>query len=278
MITIEIMGGLGNQLFQIFTLISTAIDYKTPFFFENKEKPVIGHRKLFYWNNFLSSLSTFIKSDTAQMIYRERGFAYTPISFDNLNKLQNIKLVGYFQSYLYFNHNKDIIFRLIKLNNQKKIVLHKYRENYFDECVSLHFRIGDYLNIQEHHPVLKTDYYIKALGQLVKTTNKNNWKILCFYEKNDEIIVQDHINELVGRFPSLIFERINHSLQDWEQMLSMSLCQHNIIANSSFSWWGAYMNINNNIVYYPNVWFGPAQGTKVMDDMYPKNWIKISDC
>ena len=43
------------------------------------------------------------------MIYRERGFVYTPISFDNLNKLQNIKLVGYFQSYLYFNYNKDII-------------------------------------------------------------------------------------------------------------------------------------------------------------------------
>ena len=277
MITIELMGGLGNQLFQIFTLISTSVNSKIPFYFENKSKPVIGDRTLFYWDNFLTTLSNFRKSEHAELIYREGGFEYTPIPLMNFPKDRNVKLFGYFQSYLYFHKNKEMLFRLINLNQQKQIILHKHKEHYFDECVSLHFRIGDYVNIQEHHPLLKIEYYKKAINELLHTTNKNNWKILCFYEKNDENIVQDHINELRKSFPLLEFESVNHSLQDWEQMLSMSLCQHNIIANSSFSWWGAYMNNNNNIVYYPNVWFGPAQGTKVMKDMYPKNWTQISD-
>ena len=278
MITIELMGGLGNQLFQIFTLISTSVDSKIPFYFENKSKPVIGDRTLFYWDSFLITLSNFKKSEHAELIHRERGFEYTPIPSMNFPKDRNIKLFGYFQSYLYFHKNKEMLFRLINLNQQKQIIVHKHKEHYFDECVSLHFRIGDYVNIQEHHPLLKIEYYKKAINELLHTTNKNNWKILCFYEKNDENIVQEHINELRKSFPLLEFESVNHSLQDWEQMLSMSLCQHNIIANSSFSWWGAYMNNNNNIVYYPNVWFGPAQGTKVMKDMYPKNWTQISDC
>ena len=277
MITIELMGGLGNQLFQIFTLISTSVNSKIPFYFENKSKPVIGDRTLFYWDNFLTTLSKFKKSEHAELIHRERGFEYTPIPSMNFPKDRNIKLFGYFQSYLYFHKNKEMLFRLINLNQQKQIIVHKHKEHYFDECVSLHFRIGDYVNIQEHHPLLKIEYYKKALNELLHTTNKNNWKILCFYEKNDENIVQKHINELRKSFPLLEFESVNHSLQDWEQMLSMSLCQHNIIANSSFSWWGAYMNNNNNIVYYPNVWFGPAQGTKVMKDMYPKIWRQISD-
>ena len=59
-------------------------------------------------------------------------------------------------------------------------------------------------------------------------------------------------------------------------MISMSLCQHNIIANSSFSWWGAYLNDNANIVYYPDVWFGPAQNNKNITDLYPYNWKRIN--
>ena len=55
----------------------------------------------------------------------------------------------------------------------------------------------------------------------------------------------------------------------------MSLCQHNIIANSTFSWWGAYMNENDNKVFYPNKWFGAAQGNKNTNDLFMDNWIKI---
>ena len=55
----------------------------------------------------------------------------------------------------------------------------------------------------------------------------------------------------------------------------MSVCKHNIIANSSFSWWGAYLNQYKPNVYYPKVWLGPAQGDKKMDDLFPPSWTII---
>jgi len=60
-------------------------------------------------------------------------------------------------------------------------------------------------------------------------------------------------------------------------MLMMSLCQHNIIPNSTFSWWGAYFNSNTEkIVCYPDVWFGPAVSKRIVDDLFPESWTKIS--
>ena len=85
------------------------------------------------------------------------------------------------------------------------------------------------------------------------------------------------IDELQREFQNITFTPVDTSIVDYEQVLLMSLCQHNIIANSSFSWWGAYFNQNmSKIVTYPSKWFGPAQGNKKMDDMYPIGWEKIN--
>ncbi len=276
MITIEIMGGLGNQLFQIFALIHTSIQMKQPFYFERKKTSTREDRP-FYWNNFLKRLSIFQKeNDTITRVYREPCFHFE--SIPEFPRNETMKLVGYFQSPKYFEDSKTTIFNMIHLKKQQEEIKQKFHIDFFQSTISLHFRIGDYKHIQQHHPVMKLEYYINALDALIRDTQKGDWNVLCFFEKQNKEEVQNHIQNLKAQFSNLTFTEINHGFEDWVQLLVMSLCQHNIIANSSFSWWGAYMNENENKnrVYYPSTWFGPAQDDKNTEDLFLKRWNKIN--
>ena len=279
MITINVMGGLGNQLFQIFTLLSTSIETKQVFFFEKILTSSRADRP-FYWNSFLSRLSIFMKENIAiNGVFNEPHFHHVDITKLNFRHDMNVKLIGYYQSYKYFDKNKALITRMIQVQEQRHKMKEKsfFKNIDFTNTVSLHFRIGDYAKLQQHHPVMETSYYIKALNNMIKDTEKDDWKILYFYEKQDEHIVMEKISEIKENHPSLQFFPIDHELKDWEQLLCMSLCSHNIIANSTFSWWGAYLNDNENRVYYPNKWFGEAQGNKKVDDLFLPSWKKISN-
>jgi hypothetical protein len=271
------MGGLGNQLFQVFHLISYCLTNKVPFCFEIQ--PQERSDRPFYWMNLFQSLKPFLRPTPSQLpIYKEPAFHFTSIPcFQDIGK--DFRFFGYFQSHKYFESNFDTIYKLLRIEKQKQDVLEKYGNDYYlNKCISLHFRIGDYKKIQQHHPIIKIEYYKKTLETMVNKTNKNDWNILYFYEQQDIDQVQNNITGLRELFPNMIFIPIDITIPDYEQILCMSLCRHNIIANSSFSWWGAYLNNNENkIVCYPDPenWFGPAQGNKIMTDMFPKNWNKI---
>jgi hypothetical protein len=277
MITIEIMGGLGNQLFQIFTLISYGLTHKVPFYFEHKVVPTREDRP-FYWGNFLSSLKSFVKTtyEPNLQIYRENGFHYTqPLPYEQIGK--PFKFFGYFQSFKYFQEKEKDIFKFIRLNQQMESIKIKYSTICdFENTVSLHFRIGDYKHQPQNHPVMDTSYYKSALQRVIECTGRSDWNILYFFEEQDKDAVKQIIYELQIEFNRLTFTPINTEIVDYEQVLLMSLCQHNIIANSSFSWWGAYFNQHTNkIVTYPSKWFGPSLGIKKMDDMFPIGWEKM---
>jgi hypothetical protein len=125
------------------------------------------------------------------------------------------------------------------------------------------------------HPVLEIEYYIKSINFLKDKINEleNNNYILIFGEFNDKEKIEEYIKTIKNKFPNLEILICDYNIEDYEQMLLMSLCQHNIIANSSFSWWGAYFNNNSEkIVCYPSIWNGSTNETQ---DLFPKNWNKI---
>ena len=279
MLLIKLMGGLGNQLFQIFSLISYSIDnnidYKILEFKDDKLSP-LDNKSLrnTYWNNLFKNIyNKTIKNINGHIYqYNEPCFEYKQLP-SIPDKSKNYMFFGYFQSYKYFQNNLDKILDLLKLNDIKD----KYKNNYdYENIVSLHFRIGDYINLQAHHPVLSIDYYINSLDKLIKDTDKNNWDILYFYEQSDKDMIDKNINILKEKYDKLKFISIDHKLDDWEHMICMSLCKHNIIANSTFSWWGAYLNGNDNRVYYPDKWFGPAKGNIKLNDLFLDDWIRIN--
>lgn len=279
MITCNLKGGLGNQLFQIFTLISLSIKYNIPFFFLDTEILRNGITTRYtYWNTFLSGLSFFLKNYTqvnlkTYKIIIEKSFSFNPIQLTNLNI--NYILDGYYQSPLYFNLHKSQICRLIKLSHYKNILFNTLSNKYdFSNTISMHFRIGDYKNLQLYHPVLDKTYYKNSLSFIQQTNKLNN--VLYFYEESDYNDVQQIINYLKQYFTDINFICIDHMLTDWEQLLVMSLCKHNIIANSTYSWWGAYLNDSvSKIVCYPKEWFGPKNADKDTTQLFMPDWIQI---
>jgi hypothetical protein len=125
------------------------------------------------------------------------------------------------------------------------------------------------------HPVLPIEYYIKSIEFLKNKINniENTNYILTFGELNDKEKIEEHIKIINKKFPNLEILICDYNIEDYEQMLLMSLCEHNIIANSSFSWWGAYFNNNSKkIVCFPPIWNGSTNETH---DLFPINWNKI---
>ena len=282
MITCNLMGGLGNQIFQIFTTISYAIRAKKQFKFLNQQQLGGGSTTIRYtfWNTFFANLKPFLITELPIKVHvvREKGFPYNELSPLELLLNDDIYLYGYFQSYKYFEDNYSMICRLIGLDKTKEKLLDKIQtsKNDLNQKISMHFRIGDYKKLQEYHPLATYEYYERAMEYIQKTsTPDEKFTILYFCEDVDIEDVLSIVNRLAIKFPDYNFIRGDNTLADWEQMLYMSLCHHNIIANSSFSWWAAYFNSHDDkIVCYPSVWFGEKANNDTKD-LCPSEWIKI---
>ena len=138
--------------------------------------------------------------------------------------------------------------------------IHKNNTKY---TVSLHIRRGDYLKLQHLHRVLTLEYYKKA--------------IKYFTSEHTFVIFSDDIEWCKSNIGSY-FKYVEYIQdEDYVELFLMSKCQHNIIANSSFSWWGAYLNTyKKKITIAPKKWFGP-KGFKNVDDLFLKNWILIDE-
>ena len=282
MLTCHLMGGLGNQLFQIFATMSLAIKSQVSFAFLNVETLGEGVKRNTYWNSLFYKIKPFLKNSFPQLNYiRENGFQYN--SFNTQFFMGNDTcLYGYFQSYKYFQECYKQIYNLLDIENQKKVVLKKnetynslINPDFLNKTISLHFRMGDYKKIQHVHPIMRINYYIRCLQFIQQKAPHEKFNVLYFCEDEDINDVVKIIQQLSSVYPQYTFVRGSNLLADWEQLLLMSCCSHNIIANSSFSWWGAFFNSNSNkIVCYPSIWFGPTIGHNT-SDLCPPAWTKI---
>lgn len=281
-ISCVIMGGLGNQLFQIFTIMALSQKMKRLFFFPYK-KLEGDKRQHIYWDTLLNEL----KKDTLDIslhklrlpMYKETTFHYNPEIKTHpmiTNPLNGVVLFGYFQSYKYFEKESSQIIKYMKLQEKKqnmKRLLTTISQN--KETISLHFRLGDYKSLTHHYTALDMKYYENSIFHILNTIS-SEYIALYFCEDNDLAEVEIKIEQLRIKFPSMLFERAPNNIEDWQSMLLMSCCNHNIIANSTFSWWSAYLNTNpNKIVCYPDNWFGPGLPTHTTNDLCPPSWTKI---
>jgi len=279
MITCHLMGGLGNQLFQIFATISYALKNSNQFRFLNVASLGGGPTTIRYtfWQTFFNNLQPFLMTEIpAVHVINESSFSFNELPVYEMNK--DIMLYGYFQSYKYFQESYGEIANMIGIKKMKEILLDDLHvaQDSLKNTISMHFRIGDYKKIQECHPLTTYNYYENALEHIKTATNdQTKYNILFFCEEVDIEDVNNTICKLQQKFPEYSFTRGDNTLEDWRQLLLMSCCHHNIIANSSFSWWGAYLNSRQDkIVCYPSVWFGRAlrHDTK---DVCPGEWVKI---
>ena len=280
MITIHLMGGIGNQLFQIFACISYSLRHKLPFKIPEIKrdlKSAEGSDRPTYWDTFFQRLKPFLLKEIPKNIpvYKETTFHYEPLK---MVTNQDFIFYGYFNSYKYFEDQFSNIHKLLNISGLKNKSRENYSHYFNKPCVSIHFRHGDYKNIQDCHPILSNQYYINSLQTMIQKTKKDDWTCLYFCEKEDNKAISIKIKILKRRFKHLKFIKADDNIVDWQQLLLMSCCQHNIIANSTFSWWGAYLNENKNkVVCYPDIWFGSKLAHNDTKDLFLDSWDKIKN-
>jgi hypothetical protein len=290
------MGGLGNQLFQIFATMATGIrdGHKIilPYFVSLSTGSVTRYT---FWDTFLAPIKIFtnfynpaVNNEFLMSIRPHENFFHSYGCIPKIESDENIRLFGYFQSYKYFIDQQEQIFKLICLENQIEYVRNEYLEYFYDETlngielytISMHFRLGDYKYIQDCHNILPYQYYKNALECVINNIGDSEQPILLLYfceaEDNEYVLSIIHNLQSLDICNKTQFVKVDDSIPDWKQMLLMASCRSNIIANSTFSWWGAYFNTNSEkMVCYPSQWFGPVLSHNYMGDMFPPDWKQI---
>lgn len=253
-------GGLGNQMFEVAAAASLSKDNNALLVINPNEHILPNQGRNV--NNYTSNIFSRIALDNNPPLktqYSWDKIYYKPIPFN-----PNMKLGGHYQSFKYFDHNRDYIKELFGPTDEILDRMDTYwKEGGFDdEITAIQVRRGDYYKFPDHHPLLTTDYYAKAVKMAAP---KKVW------------IFSDDINWCKE---NLHFDCPVHYVKDddYMEMYIMSFCKNVIISNSSFGWWSAYLNRRSDAqIFVPSTWFGRAliaDGFQT-DDLILKDWISV---
>lgn len=276
---IIVSGGLGNQMFQyalylalkkrgrkikLDTSLYSFVGMHNGFELErcfNVNEPLVKYSKV-----HLFFLRVILKIKPSIFLY-EDNLQYNNGVFTTKCKY----LSGSWQSEKYFKQIENIIRKSFIFKDIDKRNLSITEEIKSYNSVSLHIRRGDYLGNSIYSGVCTEEYYSKAIDEII--TNCSLTDNIKFYIFSDDKIYANQFIKKV-KYPSVLIEH-NKGIDSYKDMFLMSQCRHNIIANSSFSWWGAWLNNNpDKIVIAPKHWFN-VKNVDLYKDIVPENWIKI---
>lgn len=246
---VQRLGGIGNQLFQVATGIAYSKQNGFPLVISNKTDP----KRQSYNDTVFKNYLKYSRLSPDTLLHREPRFTFTSIPrYD-----KSVLLYGYYQSANYFAAYRDELVNAFTYPTRIVIPLE-------EETVAIHVRRSDYLPLANYHAVQGIDYYTRALHYITQHINKNH-KLIIF--SDDIAWCKEQAIFKQGVF-------IEHTT-DLEDLYNMSLCNHFITANSSFSWWGSYLSTKRNkIIIAPKRWFGP-EGSPKWDTVYLPDTIKL---
>jgi hypothetical protein len=293
MIFLKITGGLGNQMFQFATAYALAKklntkvgldlseinkkDGKTNFTYRNFQLEQvfnINHLEIIpsfsynfiIGNHFLDKIKRFFIKGT---FFYEKDLTFNPAVFD---MQKNAYIEGYFQTEKYFIAYENDIRKQFSFKQKPNVKTENLSEIIKKEnSIAIHVRRGDYVNnktINSVHGACSLDYYKKALNHFDLTQHQ------LFFFSDDINWVKENFNFI--DLSTSTFVDWNNGENAWQDMYLMSQCKHFIIANSSFSWWGAWLSINKDKkVIAPKQWFNNYLKNNQTKDLIPTSWIKV---
>ena len=284
MILVQLKGGLGNQMFQYAAGRSLALKYRVPLLLDpaSYEPRQAG---MYALNGLNIDAAVATPADLAafrpgtigkvlnrvlplqlRRVYKEPHYEYDP---QFLQARPPLYLRGYWQSWRYFEPVQDTILKdftfAIPFSQQ---VLNKAAELQATESIAMHFRRGDYTDATTaaYHGICEPAYYDAAAAYML--TQHPQAKFYIF--TNDPAWVKDNLP--AGISYEIVSGKLSHT--QYEDLFLMSHCRHQVIANSSFSWWAAWLNRHKGKqVVAPARWF--AIDSLSAKDLVPASWHRI---
>lgn len=281
MVISYLKGGLGNQFFQYATGYALSRELNCPLYLDTshyKNKQQIRKFELSLYqieskeigNTQKLILKVLSKISPEKNIHiQEKQFHFVPFDLTTLSSKKSVWLDGYWQSPLYFEKYRADILRQFQLSQspspENQSLLSEIRNS---NSIFLHVRRGDYVSNKSaasFHGTLPISYYEHALQKLNFTESSNQ---LFIFTDDPEWCIES--------FKTINSKRVvtHNQNSGWEDLRLMSECKAGILANSTFSWWGAWLNQNSNLkIIAPKNWF--TDGTIRTCSLTPSSWSLI---
>jgi hypothetical protein len=271
MISTQFKGGLGNQLFQMAAAINLALQNNDTYKFNlhwwpprggasEKTTQIQVEHPMTYKNTVYKNIPHYdLTYEDVPLRCMQRGNHYEKIPYP---EDMSMIIDGYFSSEKFFIDSEEVIRSLFYPDKDYQNIFKKKYAHIPGTKTVLHVRRGSHMEDAEHYERVSENknYYDSAMAEFENTTF---------------IVFSDEIEWCKENFEgeNIIF---SENSEVWEDFYDMVLCDHYIIANSTFSWWGAWLNNNpDKKIIYPAKWFGPAYAELDIKDMIPEGWIKL---